>query len=75
MDTGLVSAVIVALFSFFGVFVNAKYTKNNSIVRLEMRLEELIRQVNKHNGVIERMYKIENKMAVIEHCINEQCEG
>lgn len=60
-------AVIVALLalmgtlggSFLGVFTSAKLTN--------YRIEQLEKKVEKHNGVIERVFKIEGQIKELEH--------
>lgn len=44
--------------SFFGILANGKMTN--------YRLQELEKKVDKHNGLIERMYKTETDIEVLE---------
>ena len=39
------------------------------------RIEQLEKKVEKHNNLIERMYKAEDRLNIIEHDINELKEG
>ena len=60
-------AVIVALLSlagtlggsFLGIFTSAKLTN--------YRIEQLEKKVEKHNGVIERVFKLEGQVEQLEH--------
>ena len=62
-------AIIVAILglagssvgSLFGVFINTKLSN--------YRIEQLEKKVEKHNNIIERVYKLENEEAVIEEKI------
>lgn len=49
--------------------VNANYDKSTALIRAN--IEELSDKVNKHNNVIERMYKIEERVAIIETDIKD----
>ncbi len=56
-------AVITAGFSYLGV-----YTSNRKQAALmAYRLEKLEAKVDKHNNLVERMYKIESRMDILEH--------
>ena len=57
---GLVGSGIGA---FIGVFTSAKLT--------QYRLQELEKKVDKHNNMVERVYKLEGQMQEAEHDINE----
>lgn len=62
----MTDTIIVGIFSLFGsmfatvagIFINNKLT----IYRID-KLEE---HVNKHNNLIDRMYKVENRVTVLE---------
>ena len=70
MDTELAVSIITLLGSAFGtlmgVFVNIKLTN--------FRLKKLEEKVDKHNNLIERTYKIESDIAVIDERISEVTE-
>ena len=60
-------AVITAGFAYLGV-----YTSNRKQAALvAYRLEKLESKVDKHNNLVERMYKIENRMDNIEKNIQK----
>lgn len=56
------ASAVTALLSFLGVYLsNRKQT-----ALMEYRLKELEKKVDKHNQVIERTYKLEQKVADLE---------
>lgn len=68
MDWGAVAAAAVtAVLGFLGTYIsNRKQT-----VLVAYRLEELEKKVNKHNNLIERMYKVEGKIDELQHDVSE----
>lgn len=63
--------VIVAALSLVGTLVGAYLANRKSTALIAYRLEELEEKVNKHNNLVERTYKLEQRMEVIE----EKLEG
>ena len=60
-------AVITAGFAFLGV-----YTSNRKQAALvAYRLEKLENKVDQHNHVVERMYRLESRMDIIEKSISK----
>lgn len=53
-----ISALGSALGTFAGIMVNSKLTN--------FRIEQLEKKVDKHNQVIDRVYKLEKRDAVVE---------
>ena len=49
--------------------VNANYDKSTALI--QAHIEELSERVNKHNNLIERMYKCEDRLNIIEHDIHD----
>lgn len=47
--------------------VNANYDKSTALIQAQ--IEELSGRVNKHNNLIERMYKCEDRLNIVEHDI------
>lgn len=63
----VVAAAITALFGFLGTYMaNRKQT-----VLIAYRIEELEKKVNKHNDLIDRMYKVEGKVDELQHDMSE----
>lgn len=60
---GLVSACASVIGTFGGILVSSKLTN--------YRLEQLEERVNKHNNLIERMYKVEDSTKSAHHRIDE----
>lgn len=52
---GIIPTIVVAVFSILC---------NNQVIKVE--IENLKKQVEKHNGMIERMYKIEGRVDALE---------
>ena len=49
--------------------VNANYDKSTAL--LQAQISELSERVNKHNNLIERMYKCEDRLNILEHDIQD----
>ena len=61
------AAAVTAILGFLGTYLsNRKQT-----VLIAYRLEELEKKVNKHNNLIERMYKVEGNVTELQHDISE----
>ena len=58
----ILPSLITGLLSFIGVYISNN--KNNAI--WQYRLEELEKRVDKHNNLIDRMYKVEERLGIIE---------
>ena len=55
-------AVITAGFAFLGVYMSNR----KQAVLVVYRLEKLEAKVDKHNHVVERMYRLESRLEVLE---------
>ena len=65
------ASALTALLSFLGVYLsNRKQT-----VLMTYRLEQLEKKVDKHNQVIERTYKLEERASIIETEIEDMKKG
>lgn len=61
------AAAVTAVFAFFGTYIsNRKQT-----ILVAYRIEELEKKVNKHNNIIERLYKVEGQVAELQHDVSE----
>lgn len=60
MDSTVISAILALVGSLVGTF--GGIMAGNKLT--EYRLKELEKKVDKHNNLIERMYKVEQKQAV-----------
>ena len=63
----VVAAAITAIFGFLGTFFSNR--KQTAVVAY--RIEELEKKVNKHNNLIERMYKVEGQVTELQHDISD----
>ena len=63
----IVVALITAGFAFLGVYVSNR--KQTALV--SYRLEKLEEKVDKHNSVVERMYRLESKMESLQNELKE----
>lgn len=68
MDWGaVIAAAVTAILGFFGTYLsNRKQT-----VLVAYRIEELEKKVNKHNNLIERMYKAEGQITELQHDVSD----
>lgn len=60
--TALISGLCVAVPSLIATITTAK--KNQDL--LNYKIDELTEHVNKHNTLIDRMYKVENRVTLLE---------
>lgn len=47
--------------------INANYDKSTALIKKE--IQDLSERVNKHNNLIERMYRCEDRLNIVEHDI------
>lgn len=62
----MTDVVIVAILSLIGTLVGTFGGIVTANKLVTYRIERLEKQVEKHNSVVERMYKLETKEAVVE---------
>lgn len=67
LSNEIVVAVIGLVGSTFGAFIGVVASANLTVYRIE----QLEKKVEKHNGVIERTFKLEGRMQEAEHDIIE----
>lgn len=67
--TSIIVAAVTALGSFLGVFYANKKTSEKTNALIGYRLEQLEKAVNKHNQVVERVYKLEERAEVVDERI------
>jgi hypothetical protein len=78
----IIVAVITGAFAFVGTFLSVYFANRKSTALITYRIDELEKKVQKHNNLIERMYKIEEncrvldeKMKVANHRIQDLEKG
>lgn len=59
--------IIVAVLSLIGTLGGAYFSNRRNAALIDYRIKQLEEKVNKHNKLIERTYKLEEKVAVIEN--------
>lgn len=69
MET-IISAAITATITLIVCLVNNHYQSNATRTLIEYKLDQLTKRVDKHNNVIERVYRLEQNEAVIEEKID-----
>ena len=67
MDTEIVSSLISAFSAIVVCIITSIF--NNKLIAY--RIQELEKKMDKHNGVIERVYKLEKEVAVINEKLSE----
>ena len=67
--TSIIVAVVTALGSFLGVYYANKKSSEKTKALLEYRLNQLETKMDKHNQVIERVYRLEEQQAVTDEKI------
>lgn len=66
-----IDAIIVAILSMIGTVSGSYISNRKSQALIAYRLEELEKRVEKHNNVIERTYKLEEKTTLQDEMIRE----
>ena len=68
MET-IVSAVITGVVAIAVCLINSHHQANATRNLIEYKIEELTKRVDKHNNVIDRVYKLEEHEAVVDEQI------
>lgn len=78
MSDAVIVAIISGVLTLAGVIITVwagmrKQAQNAAIQQAitDTKVEELTREVRKHNGLIERMYVVEEKVKVANHRIDD----
>lgn len=67
--TSIIVAVVTALGSFLGVYYANRKSSEKTNALIGYRLEQLEKAVNKHNQVVERVYRLEERAEVTDERI------
>lgn len=59
-------AIIVAIIGFLGTLASVYFVNKKTTALMIYRIDQLEQKVNKHNNLIDRMYKAESNIKVIE---------
>lgn len=65
----MVDTIVVAALSLIGTLAGSFWSNSKSQALIAYRLEQLENKVNKHNNLVERMYKVEEATAIQEEQI------
>ena len=65
--SAVAAAAITAVLGFMGTYLSNR----KQSVLIAYRIEELEKKVNKHNNLIERMYKAEGQITELQHDVSE----
>lgn len=65
MDTAIISSLISAGAAILVCILNFRAQTSKLTALLEYKLDELQKQVEKHNSLIERTYKLEQDVSVL----------
>ena len=68
---GLAGSIIVAILSYLGNAQATKKAAEASRMLIEYRMQQLEAKVDKHNNLVERMYKVEGRVEEAEHDIRD----
>ena len=63
------SSIIVGVLALTGTLLGSMMSNNKTQALVIYRLQQLEEKVNKHNNIVERMYKIEEKQMVMDEQI------
>ena len=69
------SEIVVALIAFLGTFVGTIGGIIASSKLTTYRIGQLEEKVNKHNGLIDRMYRLETRVTLLEDNYDEHLKG
>lgn len=58
--------IIVAVITVIGVIISNYYSNNSTRKLILYRIDQLEHKVNKHNNLIDRVYKLEDRENIIE---------
>ncbi len=65
----MTEAIIVAVLGLVGTLAGSYFANRKSTALIAYRLEQLEQKVSKHNNLVERTYKLEEHLAVVDESI------
>lgn len=68
---GALSSIVIAVISYIGNRQGAKEASESNAKMIAYRIEQLEAKQDKHNQMIERMFKLEGRMNEAEHDIRD----
>lgn len=70
MSDAVVVAIISGLCIAVPTVITTMVTNNKNYALLKYRIDELSEHVEKHNKVVERTYKLENQVSMLDEKVN-----
>ena len=64
-----VVSLVIGVLSFLGTMFGAYMSQRKSTALMTYRLEQLEKEVKKHNSLVERTYELEKQVAIIKEDI------
>lgn len=61
--------IIVAVITVIGVIISNYFSNNSTRKLILYRIDQLEHKVNKHNNLIDRVYKLEDRENIIEKTV------
>jgi hypothetical protein len=61
--------IVIALIAFAGTLIGSYFAQRRTTALVVYRLEQLEKKVDKHNSVIERIYKLEQNFCLMDEKI------
>ena len=65
----MTEAIVVAVLGLVGTLAGSYFANRKSTALIAYRLEQLEQKVSKHNNLVERTYKLEEHLAVVDESI------
>lgn len=72
--SGIITAAMTGLVTLIVCLVNNHYQASKTEALISYRLDQLERKVDRHNNLVERMYKVEEQTALQQDEINRHKE-
>lgn len=69
MSAELLVSIIVPIISSVGTVIGVLISNNKTMGLMQYQIQELSERVNKHNNLIDRMYKVEERLTLAEERI------
>lgn len=69
--SAFIGPVLSAVFGGLSAFVGAWFAFSTRLAKVEQKVDNLTSSVNKHNGVIERTFKLEERMDGALHSLDD----
>ena len=71
MDMALIVEIIISIITSIGTVVGVLITNNKTMGLMQYQIKELSERVDKHNNLIDRMYRVEERLSIAEEKIKD----